>query len=203
MDFYDEDIDPLNDRPLTSSAVRDVLSNPRWAYLLFELSIIRNQETTQTVSELADKLQLPPDTVSDDIDELASRDAVRATSQPPPQYRSAGCWFYADSWVELPDKERVDYVPKQMFGAIGYGHIDPSVPEFLDEYGYEPFHTATIMYRSVVLDEESDYSFEEMFPNIPDADITSLRPAFRYAYGRLSEDPLYGEEYDIEYSTEQ
>lgn len=203
MDLYDTDIDPLNDRPLSSSTVRDILSNPRWAYLLFELSIIENQDITQTVAGIADKLQLPSDTVSDDLDELASRDAVRVTSQSPPQYSSAGCWFYADSWVELPDRERVEYIPKVMFGAVGYSHIDSAVEEFLDEYGYEQYHTATIVYRSAVLEDELDYSFEEMFPEIPDGDITSLRPALRYAYGRVSEDPLRGETYDIEYSTEQ
>lgn len=203
MDLYDEDIDPLNDRPLSSSTVRDVLSNPRWAYLLFELSVIGNQEADQTVAELADRLQLPPETVSDDLDELASRDAVRVTSQSPPQYRSAGCWFHADSWVELPDKEQVEYVPKVMFGAVGYAHIDSAVQEFLDEYGYEPFHIATIAYQSAVLEDELDYTFEEMSPEIPDDDIISLRPALRYAYGRISEDPLRGETYDVEYSTEQ
>lgn len=203
MVLEDKDVDPLGDRPITSGTARDVLSNPRWAYLLFELDIINNQESAQTADGLADRLQLSPETVSEDLDALEKKDAVRVTSESPSRYQSEGCYFFADNWVELPDRERVEYIPKSMFGAIGYGYIDPTVNQFIEEYGYEKCYGAASIYRATVLGDEYDYSFEEMFPKIPNRDIGPIKRAYRYAYSRLSEDPLRRETYDIEYTVEE
>jgi DNA-binding Lrp family transcriptional regulator len=202
MDFDARDVDPLGERPISSATARDILSNPRWAYLLFELSVIDNQDRPQTADELADRLQLSPDTVSNDLEALIDKSAVRTTSGSIPRYKSAGCYFYADNWVELPDGERVEMIPKPMFGAVGYSHIDTAVQRVIDENGYGLFHTAVIIYHSIVRSDEPEDTLENMFPEFSDEDIVPLRSAVNYSYGRLSEDPLWALTYDIEYSTE-
>ncbi|RQG92840.1 hypothetical protein EA462_01030 [Natrarchaeobius halalkaliphilus] len=90
-----------------------------------------------------------------------------------------------------------------MFGAIGYGYIDPTVQQVIDEYGYGKFHAAASIYEAAILDGELDYSFGEMFPSIPHRDLAPIKRAYKYAYGRLSVDPLWGKTYDIECTTEE
>lgn len=193
----DRDIDPLGNRPITSGTARDILSTQRWSYLIFELDIINNRESPQTADELASQLSLSSETVSKDLNALEDRDAVSVTSDSPPHYTSKGCYFYAENWVELPDRERVSCIPKAMFGAVGYGHTEPIVEQVIDEYGYGRFHTAAGVYQAAVLDNELDYSFDEMFPQMPNRHVASIRRAYRYAYRRLSEDPFWAETYDI------
>ena len=208
--------DPLGQVPFPPASATEVLTQPRWAYLLFEFNITEHELGERdganpflvpgiTADELAGHVEIDPTVLRADLQALADLGVLRQDDDlsgdapsDTPTYQSQGYQLFPDDPIDLPDGGTTGHLPPQVFGAVGYGYHDAAVPRFLHQYSYDQFVTAVRVFHKIMREESVERTLEQWFPDVSDGDVTSIRPALKYAYGRLSDDPVWGWEYPVE-----
>lgn len=166
---------------------------------MFELNIIQNELEADfdgnpvrhpgvTLNQLDDRLDIPRETLREDLDALVDRDVFRQNSEDP-AYQSKG-FQMLDTKVDLPCGETVGYLSPRTFGVVGHAYLNDDLTQFIDQHGYQEVDEVAKFSAS----DNEDVLLAHLYPEIPDEDLDALPPAVEYAHNRLVDDPLWGQD---------
>jgi len=177
--------------------VGNLLTSPRHSHLWFTLRTKANslQKGQLTAKDLVEATGIPQSTIYEDLKELQEYGVVEVSgSSQPKRYSAEFLEVLAESPMTF---ERSVFVTQPYIGVVGYGYEDDNVEVFLERHGHGALYLGLEAYKKKAEDGGPVEDFTADVPDVPEADLALVEPAFEYALRELSRDPGFTVEYDL------